>query len=551
MPENVGSGVAFIDFDGDGWQDLLLVNGRDWTEQEVQQYLAGTGKGRAALIPANRPHRHSTCALYHNNGNGTFTDVTAGSGLDVSMYGMGAAVGDYDNDGRPDLYVTGLGRNYLFHNESVGGKPKFRDVSLQAGVADSGWSTSACWADYDRDGRLDLFVCHYIQWTPATDVFASRDGKLKSYVGPVSYKPGASRLYHNAGGGHFVDVTDRSGINRQPLMSGAAQAIPNKALGIAICDYNHDGWPDLFVTDDTVPNQLYRNNKNGTFTNVAAEVGVAYNQMGQARAGMGVDIADIDNSGRPTAVVGNFADEMLALFHEQKDGQFVDLAPQDAIGRASLKFLTFGLSFLDMDNDGLLDLFALNGHVDKEVEQGRRDVTYAERPLLFHNEGSLRFREVGLQSGAAMSKPLVGRGLAYTDYDLDGDVDIALTTNGGPAILLRNDGGNLLNSLRLTLQGTRSNRSAIGAVIKATVGRVTMTRTVHSGSSYLSQSELPVTLGLGSHSSVNLIAVNWPSGGTSTFKNIAANQMLVIDESKGIVQRHPFPHRGPPKRSRG
>lgn len=536
MPETVGSGVAFIDYDGDGYPDIFLVNGRDWTDAEIAAYTHGSGRKRAALIPPHRPHRHSTGMLLHNNGNGTFTDVTHQAGLDIAMYGMGVAVGDYDNDGRPDLFITSLGHNYLFHNETGKAGVKFRDVTAQAGLEDAVWSTSAAWVDYDRDGKLDLFVCHYIQWTPAGDIFTSSDGKTKGYIGPISYAGQTSRLYHNEGNGHFKDVSAQAGIT-QRLRGGkpSHETLNGKALGVAICDYNNDGWPDLIVTNDTQPNFLFRNNKNGTFSEVGVEANIAYNESGKTRAGMGIDTADVDHSGRDTVIVGNFSNEMLGLY-QNRGGLFLDIAPRSEVGQASMRSLTFGCAFLDYDNDGWPDILVANGHVDTDIQKTQPDISYAERPLLFHNDGKGQFKEVGLQSGAALNEPLVARGLAYADIDLDGDLDVLLTANGASPRLLRNDGGNKNNSLRLVLQGTRSNRSAIGATVLAKVGTATLRGMVRSGSSYLSQSELPLTLGLGPHAQAEAITIRWPSGAVSHLSNIQANQMLVINESKGVIQ---------------
>lgn len=561
LPETMGSGVAFIDYDGDGYQDIFLVNSSDWSEADLAHYLTGKWDKNETVfyqglglplhrrIPPHRPLLHSTCALYHNNGNGTFTDVTRGSGLDIEMYGMGVAVGDYDNDGRPDLYVTGYGRNYLFHNA---GKGKWQEVAAGAGVKDAGWSTSVAWLDYDKDGRLDLFVCHYLHWTPANDVFGSLDAKHKSYSGPEVYAGEPCRLYHNVGGGKFVDVSKAAGIMK---LSGAKvdEAAESKGLAVAICDYNNDSWPDILVANDREPTNLFRNNKNGTFSEVAATVGIALSNNGTARAGMGLDSADIDHTGRESMLVANFNDEMLGLYQNQGDGLFKDVAPMSQVGSASRKSLSFGCAFLDLDNDSWPDILVANGHVRDDIAVSDRHVTYAERPLLFHNEGGLNagpsaehqvnFKEVGLQSGAALSRPIVGRGLAAADIDLDGDVDVIFTTNGGPPLLLRNDGGNKNNSLRIELRGTKSNRSGIGAVIEAKVGTATLRRTVRSGSSYLSQSELPITLGLGQASKVESLTVYWPSVATTQLGPLSANQMITVQEGEGIIRQQPFKRR--------
>ncbi len=311
MPESVGSGAAFLDFDGDGYQDIFLVNSRDWTREEIEAYKKGNNRKRAALLPKILPQRRAIGALYRNNRDGTFTDITRGSGLDMEMFGMGAAVGDYDNDGRVDLYVTGLNRSYLFQNQSSGGVARFREVSEQAGVRNNGWGTSACWFDYDKDGKLDLFVCHYIEWKPAIDVYASRDGKVKSYTGPLSYKAESCRLFRNVGNGRFQDVSQSAGISQ--TLDKAARPLRGGSLGVAVCDYDEDGWPDLIVTNDQRPNFLFHNRAGKAFDEVAVETGIAYSESGQARAGMGVDTGDIDGSGRTNVLIGNYSDEMLGL----------------------------------------------------------------------------------------------------------------------------------------------------------------------------------------------------------------------------------------------
>ncbi len=554
MPETVGAGAAFIDYDGDGYPDIFFVNGRDWTPQEVEQYhksqwspdeqtvfhrLHPPGTPLKRTIPPLPPRRKVTGVLYHNNRNGTFTDVTKGSGLDIEMQGMGVAVGDYDNDGRPDLYVTGVGRNYLFHNEGGG---HFREVAAAAGVQDSGWSTSAAWVDYDRDGLLDLYVCHYVKWSPATDIFGTINGRDKSYTPPYLYQGEENHLFHNVGHGHFVDVSARSGIQKVPstVLGEQGKNLAGRSLGVAVCDYNEDGWPDLLVANDSDPNFLFRNNHNGTFTEVGTRANIAYAENGHTRGGMGIDTADINHSNRDSMAVGNFDNEMLGLYLNQGDGSFIDVAPISPVGPASLRFSVFGLSFLDIDNDGWPDLITSSGHISEQFE-GIRGSHYALRPLLFHNDGKGNFQEIGLQSGPAMVQPRVGRGLAVADFDLDGDVDVLFTTNGGPPVLCRNDGGNKNNAIRLILQGTKSNRSAIGTLVKVKFSEKDgLRRWVRSGSSYLSQSELPVTLGVGKRSQVLAITLHWPSGHITRLKNVKANQILTVDESAGIVSSKPF-----------
>ncbi|MBV9864458.1 MAG: CRTAC1 family protein [Abitibacteriaceae bacterium] len=556
MPETMGSGVVFIDYDGDGYQDLFFVNSRDWTDAEFNAWKNGPGQQHTDLIPAHRMHHTSLCALYHNNGNGTFTDVTRGSGLDMPIYGMGATVGDYDNDGRPDLYVTCYGRNYLFHNEGGG---KFKDVAAAAGVTSPGWSTSAAWLDYDKDGKLDLFVCHYIKWSPATDLYILDTVKLKAYGGPQRYLGEACRLYHNEGHGHFRDVSQQAGITQQIVPHGTKREtvkVVGKSLGVAICDYNSDRWPDIVVANDKVPNFFFKNNQNGTFQELGNAVDIAYSAIGSPRAGMGVDAADIDHTGRDSLVIGNFSDEMLALYQNTGDNTFNDVAGHSAVALSSLTALTFGCVFVDVNNDGWPDIFTANGHINQAVERFRKDVTYAQRPLLFLNQGRTHvegtnsvnqqvatFKDITGQSGEALQKRLVGRGLAYADIDLDGDPDVVISTCGGSAVLLRNDGGNHNNAIRLILEGTKSNRSGIGAVVQAQVGPEVIARTLRSGSSYCSQSELAITLGLGQQSAASIVAILWPSGKMMRLNNVKANQIVTVNEDKGIVHQQAFPRR--------
>jgi uncharacterized protein YndB with AHSA1/START domain len=502
LPETLGAGCAFFDADGDGWQDILLVNGMNFT-------------------PGGR---RTTAALYRNNHDGTFTDITAGSGLDVEMYGMGVAIGDYDNDGRDDVYITALGGDHLFHNEGGG---KFRDVTKEAGIANNSFGTSAAWLDYDRDGKLDLFVANYVQWTAKTDLWCSLDGATKSYCTPESYKGTASRLYHNLGGGKFEEVAQKAGV-------GDATS---KSLGVTVLDYNGDGWPDIFVANDTQPNKLYRNLKNGTFQEEGMAAGVAYGEDGVARGAMGADAGDYDRSGRPHLLVGNFSNQMLGLYHNEGNGLFVDEAPLSTVGRASLLSLTFGVFFFDYDLDGRPDIFAANGHIEDQIGRVQPRVSYREAPLLFHNLGNHKFDNVSAQVGPDLTHPMVARGAAYADFDQDGDLDILVSTNNGPAYLFRNDGGNRNHWFSVRLIGVKSNRDGIGAVVRIKSASGEQWQMVRSGSSYCSQSELPVTFGLGSDTQVTSVDVEWPNAPISHFGAMRANQRIAIDEDKGIVAR--------------
>lgn len=499
LPETMGSGVAFFDADGDGWPDLLFVNGRDWTP--------GT--------------RRSYQGLYRNNRNGTFTDVSAGSGLDAEMYGMGVAVADYDNDGREDVYITALEGDRLFRN--LGGF-KFRDVTKASGIVNTDFGTSAAWVDYDRDGLADLFVANYVKWSQKTDRWCSLDGKNKTYCTPEVYDGVASKLFRNAGGGRFEDVSRRAGI---------ADA-SSKSLGVAVLDYNADGWPDLFVANDTQPNKLYRNNRNGTFTEEGVPAGVAYSDDGVARGAMGADAADYDRSGRPDVLVGNFANQMLALYHNEGSGLFIDEAPASTVGRTSMPYLAWAVFFFDYDLDGHLDLFSANGHLEETISRTQPKMKYEQSPLMFRNTGKGGFEYTGAALGAAFNQPMVARGAAYADFDRDGDLDIAVTANHGPARLLRNDGGSANHWVSVRAVGSKSNRSALGAIVRVQSASGRQWSVVRSGSSYCSQSDLTQTFGLGKDKAVESIEVEWPGGAKDRVAGVAINQFVTIVEGKGL-----------------
>lgn len=501
LPETLGSGCAFLDYDADGWQDILLVNGMDW--------------------PGHKRER-STLRLYRNNRNGTFTDVTKSAGLDIEMYGMGVAVGDYNNDGFPDVFITCVGQSRLFRNT---GKGTFVDATRTSGLfGRQGLSTSALWCDYDRDGFLDLFVCNYVRWSPEHDVFCSLDGTHKSYCTPEAYRGDTCWLFHNRGNGTFEDVTSTSGVFDSS----------SKSLGVAMLDYDQDGWPDLLVANDTQPNKLYRNLRNGKFKDVAIEAGLAFSTEGKARAGMGIDVGDFDNSGKPGIAITNFDDEMIGLYRASGPGIFDDVSIASGVGEPSRNTLGFGCMFLDVDLDGALDLAVANGHIDETVRNIRGNVGYAQPPQLFLNEGNGKFRDVAAEVGGGFASPRVGRGLSYGDFDRDGDLDILLTTNNGPAFLFRNHqlAGN--HSVRLELKGTKSNRDAIGACVQIFAGDLQQSRMVRGGSSYLSQSELPVTFGLGKRDKVDRLVIGWPSGRVEEYKNLPAQNAYKCLEGKGI-----------------
>jgi enediyne biosynthesis protein E4 len=503
LPETLGAGCAFLDYDGDGWQDILLVNGSDW--------------------PGHK-RKTSMLKLYRNNRNGTFSDVTKTAGLDVEMYGMGVAVGDFNNDGFPDLLVTAVGQNRLFRNT---GKGSFIDITRTSGLAGrSAFSTSALWFDFDRDGLLDLFVCNYVRWSIDHDVWCSNDGKQKSYCTPEAYRGDTCWLFRNRGNGSFEDVTASSGLFDTS----------SKSLGAAILDVDNDGWLDLFIANDTQPNKLYRNQRNGTFKEIGVESGVAFSTEGKARAGMGVDAAYLGNALVPTLATTNFDNEMIGLYRSSAPGAYEDVATRTGIGAPSRTTLGFGCLFADIDLDGSQDLVVTNGHIDETVRNIHGHVGYAQPPHLFLNDGNGNFRDVASAAGEAFAAPKVGRGLACGDFDRDGDVDLLLTTNGGPALLFRNDqsGGN--RSIRLQLIGTKSNRDAIGAMVRVFHDGTFQTRMVKSGSSYLSQSELPVTFGLGRRDKVERIVVAWPSGRVEEFKDVAAGRAYHCTEGRGLLQ---------------
>jgi enediyne biosynthesis protein E4 len=506
LPETMGPGCAFIDYDNDGFPDILIVNGENWP---------------------GHPGPATTPKLYHNNQDGTFTDVTRKAGLAVSMFGMGVAIGDYDNDGHDDIFITAMGQNHLFHNN---GNSTFADVTKTSGFWGSGeFSTGAAWVDYDRDGKLDLVVANYVQWTLAGDLFCTLDGKAKSYCTPESYKGATARLWHNLGNGRFEDVTQKAHFFDNT----------SKSLGVAVLDYNGDGWPDIVLANDTQPNKLYLNKKDGTFEERAVPAGIAFSEDGIARAGMGVDAADYDRSGRPSLIITNFANQMLSLYHNEGNGLFVDEAPSSEVGRATLVTLGFGCFFFDYDNDGWPDILVADGHIEDQIEKVQKRVSYAEPPHVFRNLGKGKFTEVTQSLGNAFAAPKVARGAAYADLFNEGGLDVLLTTNGGRAYLYHNQG--VTNrSVRIKLVGTKSNRDGIGAVITVGSGGEKEWKMVRSGSSYLSQSELVATFGLGTKNKADSIEIQWPSGLVEKLSNINAGQMITVQEGKGVIASRGF-----------
>jgi hypothetical protein len=497
LPETMGAGVAVFDYDGDGRPDLFFVNGAP---------LAGSRAGAP------------TAALYRSSGNGRFEDVTRIAGVADPFYGMGAAVGDIDNDGDLDLFVSGVGEDRLYRNRGDG---TFEDATEEMGLVDSGFGSSAAFFDYDRDGFLDLFVGRYVQWSPQSDIPCIPDGVNRTYCTPEAYPGQSNRLYRNVRGGRFEDVTARSGIRRPE----------GKTLGVAVLDHNRDGWPDLAVANDTVRNFLFVNNRDGTFTEAGVMTGMAYSESGATRGGMGIDAADADNDGFVDIAIGNFSKEMAAFYRGSERGFFVDDAAPAGIGLPTLMTLAFGLLFTDFDSDGRLDLVVVNGHIEPEIAKTQKMQSHAQLPQFFRNVDRGEFVLLGPRTGSPLSVPLVARGLASGDLDEDGDLDLIITQNGDRAVLLRNDAP-ARSWIRIRLEGTSSNRSGYGAVVKAVSGERSWTRSLVSGRSYLSASEPILTLGLGDVSKLDRLEIIWPSGTTQTVQNPPLNETLTLTEPK-------------------
>lgn len=498
LPETMGPGCAFLDYNNDGHLDILLVNGQDW--------------------PARKKQR-TTLKLFANNGKGAFLDTTKQAGLDIELYGMGLAVADFDNDGYQDLYLTAVGQSRLFRNNRKGA---FLDITSASGLGNrEAFSTSALWFDYDRDGLLDLLVANYVRWSPDLDVRCSLDGKSKSYCTPEAYRGSTSWLFRNKGAGKFEDVTAKSGLFDPS----------SKALGVAILDVDNNGWPDLFVANDTQPNKLYRNLGNGKFEESAVAYGVAFSEDGKARAGMGVDVVDWNRSGRMSIAVTNFDNEMIGLF-TPKGKAFTDHAGPSGLGAATRDRLGFGCLFGDLNLDGHQDLIAANGHIDDTVRNAGRNTSHAQVPNLFLNNAKGQFTDIATQVGQSFAQAKVARGIALGDFDNDGDLDILLTTNGGPAYLYRTDSHTNNKSLHLKLEGKKSNRDAIGAIVKVHEPSGIQTQMVKSGSSYLSSSERALTFGLAQHPEAARIVIYWPSGQVDEHKQLKAGQSYVITEGE-------------------
>jgi len=499
LPETTGAGCAFLDYDRDGWMDIYLVN-----------------SGKCDFFTPESPLRN---ALYRNNRDGTFTDVTEKAGVAAGGYGQGIAVGDYDGDGFPDMYVTQYGRNILYHNNGDG---TFTDVTEKAGVAAAGWSSSAVWFDYDNDGRLDLFVCHFVDFDKSKHLPCEADNK-PGYCIPRLYKPMASWLFHNNGDGTFTDVSKASGIGKYL----------GKAWGVVATDINNDGRMDLFVANDTVPNFLSVNRGNGVFEETGAVAGVAYSDAGRPRSGMGVDSADFNQDGWMDLFVANIDHEMYSLYQNNHDGTFDDEAGAIGIASATRLMSGWGLKFFDYDNDGNLDLFLSNGNPDDLIQVYHKDVDYQEPLMLFHGSGK-GFQNVSDRSGPVFSRNLSARGLAIGDFDNDGAVDVLISVNGGAPVLLRNNAGKTNHWLGLNLVGTKSNRDAVGARITYQAGDIRQSRMKVGGGSFLSSHDPRMVLGLGQNPKVDLLEIKWPQPSNSVehFTNVPSGRYISIVEGE-------------------
>jgi hypothetical protein len=502
LPETVGAGCAFLDYDNDGWMDIYLVN-----------------SGPCDFYTPPQPLRN---ALYHNNHDGTFTDVTAKAGVGGNAYGMGIAVGDYDRDGLPDMYVTQYPHSILYHNNGDG---TFTDVTAKAGVAAPGWATSAVWFDYDNDGRLDLFVCHFVDYSKDKLKFCG--DKLtgeRAYCIPTIYDPMPCWLFHNNGDGTFSDVSKQSGISQSLA----------KAWGVVAADINNDGMMDLYVTNDTVPNFLFANRGKGKLEEIGTLAGVGVNAFGKPRSGMGVDAADYDQDGWIDLFEANVDHEMFSLYHNEKNEAFGDVSLATGIGEATRMLSGWGLKFFDYDNDGNLDLLLCNGHPDDKVDNKIPGVTYREPMLLFKNDGK-SFQNVSAKSGPIFSHPLAGRGLALGDFDNDGSIDVLITQNNSAPILLRNNAGRQNHWLGLKLIGSKANIDAIGAKVTYRTGDVERHQFKVGGGSYLSSHDPRIVLGLGQRTKLDWLDVKWPqpSGKTERFTNLPIDRYITIVEGEG------------------
>jgi enediyne biosynthesis protein E4 len=502
LAETMGSGGLFFDYDDDGWIDLFLVDG---------------GSHADAAVASRARHR-----LYRNRGNGTFDDVTDRSGIRHRAYGMGACAGDYDGDGRRDLYITNDGPNALYHNRGDG---TFTDVTAAARVGESRWSASCAFADLDADGDLDLWVTNYLAADRNRSPVCTEGNKTRFYCHPLKYAPLPNTLYRNDGNGVFTDVSDTSGVG----------TLRSNGMGVVIVDFDDDGRPDVFVANDSLPNFLFRNTGGMRFAEIGLSAGVAVASDGNARAGMGIDAGDYDGDGRNDLVITNLDFQMHTVHRGLDQGLFAYASVESGIGLPTLPFVGFGVAFLDVDNDARLDVAIANGHVLDNAPAFRAGATYAQRKLLFRNTTSRRFTEIARTTGAAMSALRVGRGLATGDIDNDGDLDLLVTNNGQPAELLRNDGGNRAHALLIRLIGSGANRDAIGARVRITAGSRTQRRDVKAGSSYLSQNDVRVHVGLGDAVRADRVEVRWPDGRLETIRDVEADRLVTIRQGAGVI----------------
>jgi enediyne biosynthesis protein E4 len=502
LPETTGAGCGFIDYDNDGWMDLYFVN-----------------SGRCDFFNPDLPLRN---ALYHNNRDGTFTDVTARAGVAGGGYGMGVAVGDYDGDGWPDLFVTQYGRSILYRNNRNG---TFTDVTEKAGVAAPGWASSAVWFDYDNDGRLDLFVCRFVNFDKSINKFCGNEHTgERYYCVPTAYEPTRSWLFHNNGDGTFTDVSRESGI---------AQVL-GKAWGVVATDINSDGWMDLFVANDTVANFLFLNKGNGRFDEIGIQAGVAYSQDGRPRSGMGVDSADVFDDGRPALFVTNVDQEMYSLYQNNGDLTFDDKAVQMGLGRLTRLMSGWGVKFFDYDNDGNIDLFIANGHPDDKIEKHSSHVTYREPLLVLHGEGKT-LTNASASAGEAFTKSFAARGMAIGDFNNDGAVDVLVAINDGQPLLLKNQAARGNHWLGVKLVGRKANPDAIGAKVTWQAGDLIRSRLKVGGGSYLSSHDPRMVLGIGKRTKIEMLQVQWPqpSGIKETFGNLPIDRYITLIEGKG------------------
>jgi hypothetical protein len=505
--ETMGSGCGWIDYDQNGLLDLYMANG--------------------AATHVYTPQRSLSSALYHNNGDGTFTDVTARAGVGAEgLFGMGVTVGDYDNDGFPDMLVLGYGRCVLYHNNGDG---TFTDVTARAGVQNAGrWASSAAWFDYDNDGKLDLVIANYVDWSPERNFYCGDRGPgLRSYCHPDDFHGQPPSLFHNNGDGTFTDVSKSSGIGQKG----------GNGLGVVTFDYDNDGWQDIFIANDHMPNFLFHNNRDGTFREVGYFAGVAVSADGQFEAGMGADAADCTGNGRLDLIVGHLDMQLARFYQNMGDQTFDDATLRSKLSYSTYHTSTFGARFMDYDNDGWRDLFLANGHVLDNIERYHADTKYAEPKMMFRNSGRGIFENVSDTLGPDFQLPRVSRGAAIGDFDNDGDLDILVNNCGQAPQLLRNDGGNAKHWLEILLIGTKSNRDGVGARVKVVAGDLVMYDQRKGGMSYQSAQDPRVHFGLGRRSFVDLIEILWPSGMSTKIGDLKADQILAIKEGVGIVER--------------